>query len=70
MENMNKMKKIIFHYKNIDIHKTPLPHSPNPGFKLVFRTIPYLKFWALRGNVNTRRMLQPDMGYIFHIKNQ
>ena len=46
MENMNKMKKIIFHYKNIDIHKTPLPHSPNPGFKLVFRTIPYLKFWA------------------------
>ena len=25
---------------------------------------------SLGGEVNTRRMLQPDMGSIFHIKNQ
>jgi len=25
---------------------------------------------TLVGNVNTRRMSQPDMGFIFHIKNQ
>ena len=25
---------------------------------------------SLGGNVNTRRMSQPDMGSIFHIKNQ
>ena len=25
---------------------------------------------SLGGNVNTRRMSQPDMGFIFHIKNQ
>ena len=25
---------------------------------------------SLAGKVNTRRMSQPDMGFIFHIKNQ
>ena len=30
----------------------------------------YCSVLSLGGNVNTRRMLQPDMGSIFHIKNQ
>ena len=30
----------------------------------------YCRILSLGGNVNTRRMLQPDMGSIFHIKNQ
>jgi len=36
MENMNKLNKIIFQNRNIDIHKTTLPHSWNPGFKTGF----------------------------------
>jgi len=30
----------------------------------------YCSVLSLGGNVNTRRMSKPDMGYIFHIKNQ
>ena len=30
----------------------------------------YCSVLSLGGNVNTRRMLQPDMGTIFHKKNQ
>jgi len=30
----------------------------------------YCSVLSLGGNVNTRRMLKPDMGSIFHIKNQ
>ena len=30
----------------------------------------YCSVLSLGGNVNTRRMLQPDMGFIFHKKNQ
>ena len=30
----------------------------------------YCSVLSLGGNVNTRRMSQPDMGSIFHIKNQ
>ena len=30
----------------------------------------YCSVLSLGGNVNTRQMLQPDMGSIFHIKNQ
>ena len=30
----------------------------------------YCSVLSLGGNVNTRRMAQPDMGSIFHIKNQ
>ena len=30
----------------------------------------YCSLLSLGGNVNTRRMSQPDMGSIFHIKNQ
>jgi len=30
----------------------------------------YCSVLSFGGNVNTRRMLQPDMGSIFHIKNQ
>ena len=30
----------------------------------------YCSVLSLGGNVNTRRMLQPDMGSIFHLKNQ
>ena len=37
IENINKLNKIIFHNKNIVIHKTRV-------LKLVFRTIPRLKF--------------------------
>ena len=29
----------------------------------------YCSVLSLGGNVNTRRMSQPDMGFIFHIKN-
>ena len=30
----------------------------------------YCSVLSLGGNVNTRRMSKPDMGSIFHIKNQ
>ena len=30
----------------------------------------YCSVLSLGGNVNTRRMSQPDMGFISHIKNQ
>ena len=30
----------------------------------------YCSVLSLGGNVNTRRMSQPDMGFIFHVKNQ
>ena len=36
MENIKKLNKIIFHNTNIDIHKTALPHSWNPGSKTGF----------------------------------
>ena len=36
MENTKKLNKIIFHNKNIDIHKTAKPYSWNPGSKTGF----------------------------------
>ena len=36
MENMKKSNKIIYHNKNIDIHKTVETHSWNPGSKTGF----------------------------------
>ena len=45
MENMKILNKIIFHNKNIDIHKTNLIRETRV-VKLVFITILCLKFWA------------------------
>ena len=39
----------------------------------LFQRCTHLLYWSvlsLGGNVNTRRMSKPDMGSIFHIKNQ
>ena len=36
----------------------------------VYASFLYCSVLSLGGNVNTRRMSQPDMGSIFHIKNQ
>ena len=47
MENMKKLNKIIFHNKNIDkCTKLPNPICETRVSKLVFITIPCLKFWA------------------------
>ena len=46
IEIINKLNKMIFHNKNIDIYKTALPLRETRVLKLVFRTIPCLKFWA------------------------
>ena len=42
IENINKLNKIIVHNKNIVIHKTGIRETR--VLKLVFRTIPRLKF--------------------------
>ena len=53
------------------------PHVTTPGIKDVMQGklfqkcthLLYCNVLSLGGNVNTRRMLQPDMGSIFQIKN-
>ena len=53
IENINKLNKIISHNKNIDIRKTiPNPIRETRVLKLVLRTIPCLKFWALVTQTN------------------
>jgi len=48
IENIKKLKKIIFHNTSIDIQKTAnYPIYETRVLKLVFITIPCLKFWAL-----------------------
>ena len=46
MEKINKLKKIIFYYKILIFTKLPNPIRETRVLKLVFRTIPCLKFWA------------------------
>ena len=51
MENIKKLKKVIFHYKNTDIQLSIILPNPDPilktwGPKLVFVMTPCLKFWA------------------------
>ena len=44
---MKKLNNMIFHNKNIDIYKTAYnPIRETRVLKLVFITIPCLKFWA------------------------
>ena len=53
IENIHKLNKIISHNKNIDIRKTiPNPIRETRVLKLVLRTIPCLKFWALVTQTN------------------
>ena len=46
MENIKKLNSIIFHNKNVDIHKLPKPIREIRVPKLGFITIPCLKFWG------------------------
>jgi len=48
MENINKLKKIIFQFKNLKFFtKLPDPIRETRVLKLVFITLYCLKFWAL-----------------------
>jgi len=46
MENMKKLNKIIFHQKISISTKLPYPIRETQVSKLIFITIPSLKFWA------------------------
>ena len=67
MENINKLKKIIFYYKNT---KLPNPIRETRVLKLVFRTIPCLKFWALGVRVSELESIIAEIKEKFQLSTE